>query len=146
MQSQVKTPLTEEDKVSQTHDMEFNPHYSGEKNMAANDKWISRSWGNVFNSRYYSKTYAREYNALQHRNTPWGKEHGKYGDATFLAAGVNTIGTVIADRLVTMLGTMLFGAYNVGAAIAHERNREIRQINREVNNFKKIPSPNHWRF
>jgi RHS repeat-associated protein len=106
-----KNSLTKVDKVSMRHDVEqkhvFDTTHK-KKSIDADWRWIRDGWGAMFSSNYFPDTYQREYDA-----TPeW------WGDARGLVAGVNTIGTFMADLFVLNIGTRLFGLHIMVNAIA----------------------------
>ncbi|WP_169314811.1 RHS repeat-associated core domain-containing protein [Leptonema illini] len=111
MTKRPKKPITKVDRVSMRHDIEqkhvFDTTHK-KKSIDADWRWIRDGWGAMFSSNYFPDTYQREYDA-----TPeW------WGDARGLVAGINTIGTFMADLFVLSVGTRLFGLHIMVNAIA----------------------------
>ncbi len=106
-----KNAQSKSDEISIEQDQEFgvkNQDPFSERNLKSNGKWIGRNLRSLFSPRDWKSTYDREKNAISDRKTPWGKKRGRYGDATPLVAGINTLGTRGSDILVTGGGRFLF--------------------------------------
>jgi len=144
----VPSALTEVDRASQIHDRDGARPLESPK---ANNVWI-RQVGKNFNiipiltpigpmpfllptSGMIGRTWNREHNALMHKNTPWGRKHGKYGDATNVVATINTMGTVAGDTLAANEGTYLFRTLNMINYVGHPTGRA-----------KNLWTPRKWGF
>ena len=112
LRAQSPRGLSLADSVSRLHDRD-SPNFMHSSRTQGNNAFIRRNtslwvaggmFGPIPTARTWDKTFQRERDALP----------GWAGDGSFaeFAAGINTIGTLIGDYTITVLGTALFWTTN----------------------------------
>ena len=93
-----RPPLSEVDRNAMIHDEQFNTGKTLHENLRANATMMGNNFKLFGSPRYYKTTWDREMNAVP----DW------YGKAKPLIGGLNSVGTVTGDAVVTIISTSLF--------------------------------------